>query len=68
MRWIFSFLLVWLAGVVAALSASGNRLLVVLEETSEKDKYSGLWKDLEGMLDNLYMNWPKGSIANELMR
>lgn len=52
MRWIVSFLLVWLAGVAAALSEAGNRLLVVLEESSEQKKYSALWKDLEGQSDS----------------
>jgi len=47
MRWLFSFLLLALLGVVQALSSSGNRLLVVLEELAEKDKYSEFWKDLQ---------------------
>jgi oligosaccharyltransferase complex subunit beta len=49
MRWFFSFLLLWLPTIISALSSSGNRLLVVLEEASEKDKYSQFWGDLECM-------------------
>jgi hypothetical protein len=50
MRWLFSFLLLWLSAVVSALSESGNRVLVVLEEAGEKDKYSTFWGDLEGRI------------------
>lgn len=32
---------------VTAKSAVGDRLLVVLEDTAEKESYSQLWKDLE---------------------
>ncbi|KAH8696966.1 Dolichyl-diphosphooligosaccharide--protein glycosyltransferase subunit WBP1 [Phaeosphaeriaceae sp. PMI808] len=47
MRWLFSstFLLAWSASV-AAKSFSGNRLLVVLEEQSEREKYSVFLEDL----------------------
>jgi oligosaccharyltransferase complex subunit beta len=48
MRWLFSFLLLWVASTVSALSATGNRLLVILEEAAEKDKYGKFWGDLEG--------------------
>lgn len=48
MKLLFSWLLLALLGVVSALSSSGSRLLVVLEETGEKDKYSQFWGDLEG--------------------
>lgn len=50
MRWLLSFLLVGLLGLTQALSSSGNRLLVVVEDASEKDKYSQFWGDLEGWL------------------
>jgi len=33
--------------LVTAKSAVGDRLLVVLEDTAEKESYSQLWKDLE---------------------
>jgi oligosaccharyltransferase complex subunit beta len=38
-----------LLAAVNALSSSGNRLLVVLEDSAEKGLYSTLWSDLEGM-------------------
>ena len=49
MRWLFSsiLVLVWTA-VVAARSFTGNRLLVVLEEQSEREKYSVFLEDLSG--------------------
>ncbi|KAK3213649.1 hypothetical protein GRF29_28g509623 [Pseudopithomyces chartarum] len=46
MRWLFSFLLLALLGVVQALSSSGSRLLIVLEEESERENYSVLLEDL----------------------
>ncbi len=42
-------LLFALVAAVTALSAQGNKLLVVIEEEAEKAKYSKLWSDLEGM-------------------
>lgn len=48
MRWFLSFLILGFWGAVHALSSSGNRLLVVLEEASERDLYSTFWADLEG--------------------
>ena len=50
MRWLLSFLFLGLLSVVQALSSSGNRLLVVLEELAEKSKYSKYLGDLEGEL------------------
>lgn len=47
MKGLFSILLLALVGAVSALSSAGNRLLVVLEESSEKAKYSKFWADLE---------------------
>lgn len=47
MRWLFSILLLALLGAVQALSSSGSRLLVVLEDLAEKDKYSEFVGDLE---------------------
>lgn len=47
------FLLGLLAGLVAfasALSSTGNKLLVVIEELADKEKYSHFWADLEGIL------------------
>ena len=48
MRWLFSFLLLALLSLVQALSSSGARLLVVIEEAAEKEKYSQFLGDLEG--------------------
>jgi hypothetical protein len=47
MRWLFSSaaVLAWSA-VVAAKSFTGDRLLVVLEEQSEREKYSVFLEDL----------------------
>jgi oligosaccharyltransferase complex subunit beta len=50
MRWLFSFLLLALLGVVSAKSIAGSRLLVVLEDAAEKEKYGVFLGDLEGML------------------
>lgn len=48
MRWCLSFLLFCFLAVVHALSSSGNRLLVVLEDATQKDLFSTFWGDLEG--------------------
>ena len=48
MRWLLSLLFVGFLGVARALSSSGNRLLVVLEDFSEKSLYSTFFSDLEG--------------------
>lgn len=48
MRWLFSFLLLALLSLVQALSSSGSRLLVVIEEAAEKEKYSQFLGGLEG--------------------
>ena len=49
MRCSLPLLLLGLVSLVQAISISGNRLLVVIEEAAEKIRYSTLWKDLEGM-------------------
>jgi oligosaccharyltransferase complex subunit beta len=43
-------MLVGLLGCVQAISTSGNRLLVVVEELAEKEKYSKFLGDLKGMM------------------
>lgn len=48
MRWLVSCFLLVLLALAQALSSSGNRLLVVIEEAAEKEKYSQFWDDLEG--------------------
>lgn len=50
MRWFLSFLSLCFVAAVNALSSSGNRLLVILEDGAEKDLYSILWGDLEGVM------------------
>lgn len=42
-------LLFAIVAAVTALSAQGDKLLVVIEEEAEKSKYSKFWSDLEGM-------------------
>ena len=49
MRWCLSVLLFCFLAVAHALSSSGNRLLVVLEDADDKGLYSTFWGDLEGM-------------------
>lgn len=50
MRWLLTLGLLTLLSLVQALSSNGNRLLVVIEEGTEKEKYSQFWGDLEGAL------------------
>jgi oligosaccharyltransferase complex subunit beta len=50
MRWCLTLLAFCFLAVVHALSSSGSRLLVVLEDAAEKELYSKLWADLEGAL------------------
>lgn len=50
MRWCLTLLSFCFLAVVHALSSSGSRLLVVLEDAAEKELYSKLWGDLEGTL------------------
>ncbi|KAJ9295163.1 hypothetical protein DTO271G3_6333 [Paecilomyces variotii] len=59
MRWFLSFLLLCFSGAVHALSTSGNRLLVVLEEAAEKDAYSTFWGDLEARGFDISFESPK---------
>ena len=47
MKSFLSLLLLGLVSLVQALSSTGNRLLVVLEEASDKSKYSSFFGDLE---------------------
>jgi oligosaccharyltransferase complex subunit beta len=48
MRSLVSFLLLLLAAVAQAVSSSGERLLVVLDDVAEKAEYSKFFGDLEG--------------------
>ncbi|PYI01357.1 Dolichyl-diphosphooligosaccharide-protein glycosyltransferase 48kDa subunit [Aspergillus sclerotiicarbonarius CBS 121057] len=59
MQWSLSFLLFCFLAVVHALSSSGNRLLVVLEDAAEKDLYFTFWSDLEARGYDLVFQSPK---------
>ncbi|KFY81410.1 hypothetical protein V500_11447 [Pseudogymnoascus sp. VKM F-4518 (FW-2643)] len=59
MRVLLSFLILGLLGIASALSTSGNRLLVVLEELAEKDKYSKFFGDLKGRGFDITFESPK---------
>jgi hypothetical protein len=48
MRWLLSFLVLAIVAVVRAASFTGNRLLVVLDEQAEREKYSVFLEDLTG--------------------
>lgn len=49
MKAVFSCLLLFLAAVAQALSATGDRLLTVWEDVEDKKLYSKYLEDLEGM-------------------
>lgn len=49
MRSLVSFLALLFAAVAHAVSSSGDRLLVVLDDAAEKAAYSKFLGDLEGM-------------------
>ncbi|OJJ48379.1 hypothetical protein ASPZODRAFT_150618 [Penicilliopsis zonata CBS 506.65] len=59
MRWFLSFLFLSFLAVVHALSSTGNRLLVILEDETEKSLYSTFWSDLEGRGYTLSFESPK---------
>lgn len=59
MRWLLSFVLFGFLAAVHALSSSGTRLLVVLEDAAEKDEYSTFWGDLEARGYTLDFQSPK---------
>lgn len=48
MRNLIYLLLLALLSLVQAISSAGDRLLVVLEDESEKALFSQFWGDLEG--------------------
>jgi oligosaccharyltransferase complex subunit beta len=49
MRNLPIFFLTALLALVQAISSAGNKLLVVLEDESEKASFSQFWADLEGL-------------------
>ncbi|KAI9664297.1 MAG: oligosaccharyl transferase glycoprotein complex, beta subunit [Trizodia sp. TS-e1964] len=59
MRWLFLLYLISLLGVVRSLSTAGTRLLIIVEEAADREKYSKLWQDLEGRDFNLTFESPK---------
>ncbi|KAJ5992450.1 hypothetical protein N7451_008174 [Penicillium sp. IBT 35674x] len=59
MRWYLALLVSAFVAAVNALSSSGSRLLVVLDDTTDKSAYSILWSDLEGRGYDLSFESPK---------
>ncbi|KAI9852712.1 MAG: oligosaccharyl transferase glycoprotein complex, beta subunit [Thelocarpon superellum] len=59
MRFLHLVFSLALLAVVRAVSTSGNRLLVVLEELGDKSVYSKFWADLEGRGYKLTFESPK---------
>ncbi|KAI9753069.1 MAG: hypothetical protein M4579_005341 [Chaenotheca gracillima] len=55
----FLFVLLFVLELAQGLSTSGNRLLVVLEDEAEENKYSTFWDDLEGRGFDLTFESPK---------
>ena len=49
MRWLLSLLLISVSSLIHGLSSSGSRLLVVIEEAADQEKYSQFWSDLRGV-------------------
>lgn len=49
MKTFLSFFVLLLAAVVQAVSSTGSRLLVVLDDAADKGKYSTFFGDLKGM-------------------
>lgn len=60
MRWLLSLLLLAIAAVASAKSFTGNRLLVVLEEQAEREKYSVFLEDLAARGFHTTVDSPKG--------
>jgi hypothetical protein len=51
MRLSLAGLILGIATVVSALSATGNKLLVITEDAAEKGKYSQFLADIESMIN-----------------
>lgn len=62
MRWLLSFLILAIVAVVKAASFTGNRLLVVLDEQAEREKYSVFLEDLKGKCIFLLLEQPENYI------
>ena len=50
MRWCLALLVFCFLAVANALSSSGNRLAVILEDAADKELYSTFWGDLQGQI------------------
>lgn len=61
MRWLLSFLTLAIVAVVEAASFTGNRLLVVLDEQADREKYSVFLEDLTGKCIFLVLKTPRTS-------
>lgn len=61
MKALFSFLFLLLAAAVQALSATGSRLLVILDDVADKSEYSTFLGDLTSMFLRPGRNWACGS-------
>lgn len=59
MRVLLSLLLLGLLGLASALSTAGNRLLVILEEVAEKEKYGKFFGDLKARGFDITYETPK---------
>ncbi|KAL9127957.1 MAG: hypothetical protein Q9217_003270 [Psora testacea] len=59
MKWFWTLLFVTTFGLGRALSSTGNRLLVIIEEAAERAKYSEFWGDLEGRGYKITFESPK---------
>ncbi|KAF3006971.1 oligosaccharyl transferase glycoprotein complex, beta subunit [Neopestalotiopsis sp. 37M] len=64
MRSLVSFLLLLLAAVAQAVSSSGERLLVVLDDVAEKAEYSKFFGDLEARGFKITYETPKSETLN----
>lgn len=65
MRWFLSFLFLGFLAGANALSSSGNRLLVVLEDAAEKGLYSTFWGDLTGGYPSTFASWETGVVRGD---
>ncbi|MCJ1439177.1 oligosaccharyl transferase glycoprotein complex, beta subunit [Xylographa pallens] len=59
MRWLLTLLLISVSSLVHGLSSSGSRLLVVIEEAADQEKYSQFWSDLRGRGYSITFESPK---------
>ncbi|MCJ1416480.1 oligosaccharyl transferase glycoprotein complex, beta subunit [Xylographa parallela] len=59
MRWLLSLLLISVSSLIHGLSSSGSRLLVVIEEAADQEKYSQFWSDLRGRGFSISFESPK---------